>query len=67
MTIFINLGRFFHKFIPQDPNPWTQKNADPCGSGSATLFKSNNNSIAQVIIDESLLKFNCVVSTHENE
>ena len=43
----INLRRFFLKFIPQDPDPdffadpdpWTQKNADPAdlGSGSASL------------------------------
>ena len=39
----INLSRFFLKFIPQDPDPhffadpdpWTQKNADP---GSAALL-----------------------------
>ncbi len=46
----INLSRFFLKFIPQDPDPdphffkdpdpWTQKNADPAdpGSGSASLI-----------------------------
>ncbi len=44
----INLSRFFLKFITQDPephffadpdsDPWTQKNADPWGSGSATLL-----------------------------
>ena len=22
---YINLGRVFHKFLPQDPDPWTQK------------------------------------------
>ena len=33
----INLSRFVLYFIPQDPDPRTQKNADPCGSGSATL------------------------------
>ena len=29
-------------FIPQDPDPdpWTQKNADLCGSGSATLIRT---------------------------
>ena len=25
----INLSRFFLYFIPQDPDPWTQMNADP--------------------------------------
>ncbi len=25
----INLNRFFLYFIPQDPDPWTQMNADP--------------------------------------
>ena len=33
----INLSRFFLYFIPQDPDPRTQKKADPCGSGSETL------------------------------
>ena len=56
----INLSRFFLKFIPQDPNPhffadpdsdpWTQKYADPCGSGSATLV------ISEASLDLSIYK-----------
>ena len=33
----INLSRFFLKFIPQDPDPWTQKNADPADPGSGSF------------------------------
>ena len=60
----INLSRFFLKFILQDPDPdpgsaffadpdpWTQKNADPAdpGSGSASLLPGRTTQLICVYV-----------------